>query len=152
MDTREELECRALQAASGEARLSDEERCLTAAWSRDVDALSKAARAAFDAGAPSAAVALGPAARLALDRRRLRFRRLRLVRRLAAAAALALIAGGALLIHAERREQTRLERLGNVLFLIRDADATGEGNLVSAAPVTLEALAEQLRQLQFVSD
>ena len=74
------------------------------------------------------------------------------MRRLAAAAALVLLAGGALLRHAERRQQTRLERLGNVLFLIRDAEALEEGNLIAAAPVTLEALAEQLRQMQFVSD
>jgi len=151
METREKLECRALLAASGEARLNDDERRSVAAWSRDLDVLATDARAAFACGFPSAALALGPAACLALARRRLRFRRLRLARRLAAAAALALIAGGALLMHAERREQRRLERLGNVLFLIRDADATWEGSLVSASPVTLEALAEQLRQLQFVS-
>lgn len=154
METREHLECQALLAGSGEARLSDDERRQTAAWSRDLDALAMAARGAFADGlAPArAAPGLGAAARQALVRRRLRFRRLRRVRRLAAAAALVLLAGGALLRHAERRQQTRLERLGNVLFLIRDAEALEEGNLIAAAPVTLEALAEQLRQMQFVSD
>ena len=154
MDTRETLECQALLAASGEARLSDDEHRRTAAWSRDLDALSLAACEAF-AGDPSSGrepPALGPAARQALAQRRRRFRRLRLARRLAAAAALVLLAGGALLRHAERRQQTRLERLGNVLFLIRDAETDEDDNLLAASPVTLEALAEQLRQMQFVSN
>ncbi len=154
MDTRETLECRALLAASGEARLNDDELRHAAAWSRDLDALSLAAREAF-AGDPSSGrepPALCPAARLALAQRRCRFRRLRLIRRLAAAAALVLLAGGALMRHAERRQQTRLERLGNILFLIRDAETTEDENLLAAAPVTLEALAEQLRQMQFVSN
>lgn len=154
MDTREKLECQALLATSGEARLNDDERRRTAAWSRDLDALSLAARQAF-AGDPSSGrepPALGQAARQALAQRRRRFRRLHLARRLAAAAALVLLAGGALLRHAEHRQQTRLERLGNVLFLIRDVDTNEYDNLLAAAPVTLEALAEQLRQMQFISD
>ena len=154
METREHLECQALLAASGEARLSDDERRQTAAWSRDLDALAAAARGAVGGGPSTTGLApgLGAAARQALVRRRLRFRRMHLVRRLAAAAALVLLAGGALLMHAERRQQMRLERLGNVLFLIRDAEVVEEDNLIAAAPVTLEALAEQLRQMQFVSD
>ena len=42
METREHLECQALLAGSGEARLSDDERRQTAAWSRDLDALAMA--------------------------------------------------------------------------------------------------------------
>jgi hypothetical protein len=154
MNTRETLECRALLAASGEAHLDDDERRRTAAWSRDLDALSLAAREAFT-GNPSSrreSTALGPAARQALAQRRRRFHRLYLVRRLAAAAALVLLAGGALLRHAERRQQTRLERLGNVLFLIRDVETNEDDTLLAASPLTLEALAEQLRQMQFVSN
>ena len=47
-----ELERKALLASSGEARLNPRERELTAAWRRDLDRLSRAARALATAAAP----------------------------------------------------------------------------------------------------
>ena len=153
MKTREQLEYRALLAASGEAHLDDDERRRTAGWSRDADALTQAARAASAGDPPSGPPALGPAARQALARRRRRFRGLYLFQRLAAAALLVLVAGSAMMLHTQRREQRSLERLESILFLLSEVDIEAEletdDNFPTSTPLTLETLAEQLSQMQF---
>ena len=150
MHANETLEQKALLAASGETTLTESERRQTECWSREVDALTRRVYAALNDGAPGAITVaeLRPETRRAIARQRVRFRRLRLVRGLAAAALLLLMAGGAFHLHIQREEQRDLQRLGNVLFLLEPVDDDGLDGLVAQDRVTLETLADQLGRLQ----
>ncbi len=152
--TEHALEMKALLAASGEAVLSERERQQTAVWTRDLEALTEHAKAAFSAGPTGELTVnhLNPAARTAIARRRFRIRQHRLVRRLAAAAALVLLIGGGFQFHVRKAEQIRLDRLGSVLFLLENADDAFLDSNLGTDRVTLESLAEQLSRLQFAQN
>ena len=147
-----ELERKALLASSGEARLNPRERELTAAWRRDLDRLSLAARALVGAYSPhgSSLNALQPAVRGAITRQRLRFRRMRMVRRAAAAAMVALLLAGSLRLQQAQADRARLDRLGSVLFLLNDAESAlyDERHLAAGSGATLEHLSAHLSLLQ----
>ena len=151
-DTPTELERKALLAASGEARLNPRERELTAAWRRDLDRLSRAARALATAAAPHGLSLndLQPAVRGAITRQRLRFRRMRMVRRAAAAAMVALLLAGSLRLQQAQADRARLDRLGSVLFLLNDAESAlyDERHLAAGSGATLEHLSAHLSLLQ----
>lgn len=152
-DTPTELERKALLAASGEARLNPRERELTAAWRRDLDRLSRAARALATAAAPHGLSLndLQPAVRGAITRQRLRFRRMRMLRRAAAAAAMvALLLAGSLRLQQAQADRARLDRLGSVLFLLNDAESAlhDERHPAAGSGATLEHLSAQLSLLQ----
>jgi hypothetical protein len=87
-----------------------------------------------------------------IARRRVRLSRFRLIKRLAAAAVLLLLANGGLRRYANHKEQARLERLGSVLFLLGNAESAEEYGWLTTDPVTLESLAAQLRRMQFVNN
>ena len=151
-DTSTDLERKALLAASGEARLNPRERELTAAWRRDLDRLSRAARALATAAAPHGLSLndLQPAVRGAITRQRLRFRRMRMVRRAAAAAMVALLLAGSLRLQQAQADRARLDRLGSVLVLLNDAESAlhDERHPAAGSGATLEHLSAQLSLLQ----
>jgi hypothetical protein len=151
-DTSAELERKALLAASGEARLNPQERELTAAWRHDLDRLSRAAGALAAAAAPRGTSLNDqhPAIRGAITRQRLRFRRVRILRRVAAAAMVTLLLAGSLRLQQAQAERARLDRLGSVLFLLNDAEAAIDDERLAAAGarISLESLSTQLSLLQ----
>ena len=141
------IERKALLADSGEALLSAEDLRMTASWRRDTAVLANAVR---DSAAPTALDAdftardLWPSTRAAITGRGRLVRRRRAVRRLAAAALATVMAGGAVHLHSLRAEQSRLERLGSVLFLLQDPETAAYGDLVPPKGLTLELLADML--------
>ena len=153
-NTHEKLEMKALLASTGEVRLTADEQALTAEWRRGLDHLTAGARDAL-AGAGSPAYTLQdlrPATRAAVARQRFRAGRRRLVRRLAAAASLALLIGSGMHLQIVRAEQTKLERLVSVLLLFEDPEEAIDFSLIDQTPATLKTLAAHLSRLQFASN